>query len=173
MIFGVGHDTCVFSGISFWSSLYVFSLGGRLLNPTKPLWAWTDKIIRQPHAQNQPQPKINLQIRQVKIQMITNGQDFASWKLQAKIYHWTWMHSCWKKQSMEWQMLTSTMSNQWNQAASFFKSKQNSNAKNLLKTTKLLGHLPVKVSPHRTLNSSKFVIQCEELDTMEEDEIKK
>ena len=44
--------------------------------------------------------------------------------------------------------------------------------KNLLKTTKLLGYLPVKVSPHRTLNSSKFVIKCEELDTME-DEIKK
>ena len=45
--------------------------------------------------------------------------------------------------------------------------------KNLLKTTKLLGYLPVKVSPHRTLNSSKFVIKCEELDKMEEDEIKK
>ena len=45
--------------------------------------------------------------------------------------------------------------------------------KNLLKTTKLLGYLPVKVSPHRTLNSSKFVIKCEELDTMEEDEINK
>ena len=34
--------------------------------------------------------------------------------------------------------------------------------KNLLKTTKLLGYLPVKVSPQRTLNSSKFVIKCEE-----------
>ena len=45
--------------------------------------------------------------------------------------------------------------------------------KNLLKTTKLLGYLPVKVSPHRTLHLSKFVIKCEELDTMEEDEIKK
>ena len=45
--------------------------------------------------------------------------------------------------------------------------------KNLLKTTKLLGYLPVKVSPHRTLNSSKFVIKCKELDKMEEDEIKK
>ena len=44
--------------------------------------------------------------------------------------------------------------------------------KNLLKTSKLLGYLPVKVSPHRTLNSSKFVIKCEELDKMEEDEIK-
>ena len=44
--------------------------------------------------------------------------------------------------------------------------------KNLLKTTKLLGYLPVKVSPHRTLNSSKFVIKCEELDKME-DKIKK
>ena len=29
MIFGVGHDMCVFSEIGFWSSLYVFSLGGR------------------------------------------------------------------------------------------------------------------------------------------------
>ena len=44
--------------------------------------------------------------------------------------------------------------------------------KNLLKTTKLLGYLPVKVSPHRTLNSSKFVIKCEELDKMQEEEIK-
>ena len=42
-----------------------------------------------------------------------------------------------------------------------------------LKTTKLQGYLPVKVSPHRTLNSSKFVIKCEELDKMEEEEIKK
>ena len=45
--------------------------------------------------------------------------------------------------------------------------------KNLLKTTKLLGYLPVKVSPHRTLNSSKYVIKCEELDKMDEEEIKK
>ena len=45
--------------------------------------------------------------------------------------------------------------------------------KNLLKTTKLPGYLPVKVSPHRTLNSSKFVIKCEELDKMDEEEIKK
>ena len=44
---------------------------------------------------------------------------------------------------------------------------------NLLKTTKLLGYLPVKVSPHRTLNSSKFVIKFEELDKVDEEEIKK
>ena len=44
--------------------------------------------------------------------------------------------------------------------------------KNLLKTTKLLGYLPVKVSPHKTLNSSKFVIKCEELDKMDEEKIK-
>ena len=45
--------------------------------------------------------------------------------------------------------------------------------RNLLKTTKLLGYLPVKVSPHRTPNSSKLVIKCEELDKMDEEEIKK
>ena len=44
--------------------------------------------------------------------------------------------------------------------------------KNLLKTTKLLGYLPVKVSPHRTLNSSKFVIKCVELDKVDKEEIK-
>ena len=33
--------------------------------------------------------------------------------------------------------------------------------KNLPKTTKLLGYLPEKVSPHRTLNSSKFEIKKE------------
>ena len=47
------------------------------------------------------------------------------------------------------------------------------NLLDLLKTTKLLGYLPVKVSPHRTLTSSKFVIKCEELDTMQAEEIKK
>ena len=45
--------------------------------------------------------------------------------------------------------------------------------KNLLKTTKLLGYLPVKVSQHRTLTSSKFVIKCEELDKMDDEKIKK
>ena len=54
----------------------------------------------------------------------------------------------------------------------FIKVETKQQCKNLLKTTKLLGYLPVKVSPHRTLNSSKFVIKCDELDTME-DEIKK
>ena len=39
--------------------------------------------------------------------------------------------------------------------------------KNLLKTTKLLGYLPVNVSPHRTLNPSNVVIKCEELDKMD------
>ena len=34
---------------------------------------------------------------------------------------------------------------------------------------KHLGYLHVKVSPHRTLNSSKFVIKCEELDKMDEE----
>ena len=37
----------------------------------------------------------------------------------------------------------------------------------------LLNYLPVKVSPHRYLNSTKFVIQCRELNNMEEDEIAK
>ena len=44
---------------------------------------------------------------------------------------------------------------------------------NLLRTTKLQNYLPVKVSPHRTLNSSKFVIRCPDLNDMEEEEIKK
>ena len=36
----------------------------------------------------------------------------------------------------------------------------------------LMGCIPVKVSPHRTLNSRKFVIKCQELDNMEEEDIK-
>ena len=55
----------------------------------------------------------------------------------------------------------------------FIEMETRQQCKNLLKTTKLLGYLPVKVSPHRTLNSLKFVIKCKELDKMEEDEIKK
>ena len=42
-------------------------------------------------------------------------------------------------------------------------------SKNLLRRTMLMGCIPVKVSPHRTLNSRKFVIKCQELDNMEED----
>ena len=49
----------------------------------------------------------------------------------------------------------------------FIEVERKQQCKNLPKTTKLLGYLPVKVSPHRTLNSSKFVIKCEELDKME------
>ena len=55
----------------------------------------------------------------------------------------------------------------------FIEVKTKQQCKNLLKTTKLLGYLPVKVSPHRTLNPSKSVIKCEELDKMYEEEIKK
>ena len=46
-------------------------------------------------------------------------------------------------------------------------------SRNLLRTTMLLNYLPVKVSPHRYLNATKFVIQCRELNNMEEDEIAK
>ena len=50
----------------------------------------------------------------------------------------------------------------------FIEMKTKQQCKNLLKTTKLLGYLP-----HRTLNSSKFVIKCEVLEKMDEEEIKK
>ena len=36
----------------------------------------------------------------------------------------------------------------------------------------LMGSIPVKVTPHRTLNSRKFVIKCVELDSIDEEEIK-
>ena len=39
---------------------------------------------------------------------------------------------------------------------------------NLLRTTKLMNHYPVKVSPHKYLNSTKCVIQSRELNNMEE-----
>ena len=71
---------------------------------------------------------------------------------------------------MEWQMPNSTMWNLWNQAV-FIEVETKQQCKNLPKTTKLLGYLPVKVSPHRTLKSSKFIIKCEELDKMDEEEI--
>ena len=50
----------------------------------------------------------------------------------------------------------------------FIEMETKQQCKNLLKTTKLLGYLP-----HRTLNSSKFVIKCEVLNKMDEEEIKK
>ena len=132
MIFGVGHDMCVFSEIGFWSSLYVFSLGGRLLNPTKPLWAWTDNIISHPHALPQtPQPKqmksIMNQVRQMK--MTINGHDSSSWKQQTKTFHWTWMCLHWKRQLMAWQMDDLNNADQWNRAASLLKWKKGIKAK--------------------------------------------
>ena len=36
----------------------------------------------------------------------------------------------------------------------------------------LMGSIPVKVTPHRTLNSKKFVIKCIELDNIGKEEIK-
>ena len=41
--------------------------------------------------------------------------------------------------------------------------------KNLLKTSKPLDNLPVKVPSNRNLNSSKFFIKCEKLEKMEEE----
>ena len=58
-------------------------------------------------------------------------------------------------------------------SGSVFIEVETKQCKNLLNTTKLLRYLPVKVSPHRILNSSIFVIKCEELDKMDEEEIKK
>ena len=42
---------------------------------------------------------------------------------------------------------------------------------NLLKTRQL-AHIPVEISPHKSMNSSKCVIRCRDLDCMEEEEIK-
>ena len=45
---------------------------------------------------------------------------------------------------------------------------QKHQSQNLLRTTKLMNHYPVKVSPHKYLNSTKCVIQSRELNNMEE-----
>ena len=55
----------------------------------------------------------------------------------------------------------------------FIEVEKKHQSKNLLRTTMLMGYIPVKVTLHRTLNSRKFVITCPELDNIEEDEIKK
>ena len=65
------------------------------------------------------------------------------------------------------------MLNSMKSGSVFIEVETKQQCKNLLKTTKLLGYLPVKVAPPRTLNSSKFFIKCEELDKMDEEEIKK
>ena len=44
---------------------------------------------------------------------------------------------------------------------------------NLLRTTMLMNHYAVKVSPHKYLNSTKCVFQSRELNNMEESEIAK
>ena len=96
----------------------------------------------------------------------------------AKISH----GSCRSKCSTEFKCICFEKGNRWDGNAVlnnvksgrvFIDVETKQQCKNLLPTTKLLGYLPVKVSPHRTLNSSKFVIKCEELDKMDEEEIKK
>ena len=54
----------------------------------------------------------------------------------------------------------------------FIEVEKKHQSKNLLRTTMLMGSIPVKVTPHRTLNSRKFVIKCVELDNIDEEEIK-
>ena len=68
-------------------------------------------------------------------------------------------------------MPNSTMWNLWNQAESLLKWKQNSNVSP--EDNQAPGLFTRESSPHRTLNSSKFVIKYEELDKMDEEEIKK
>ena len=58
----------------------------------------------------------------------------------------------------------------WSPAPSYFENKIYS--KNLLETNELAS-IPVKVSPHRTLNYSHCVLLCKELVGIEEEEIKK
>ena len=50
---------------------------------------------------------------------------------------------------------------------------QRHQSQNLLRTTMLMNHYPVKVSPRKYLNSTKCVIQPRELNNMEESEIAK
>ena len=54
----------------------------------------------------------------------------------------------------------------------FIEVEKKHQSKILLRTTMLMGCIPVKVTPHRTLNSRKFAIKCVKLDNIEE-EIKK
>ena len=175
MIFGVGHDTCIFSEVGFWSSPYVFSLGGRLLNPTKPLWAWIDTIIGHPHALPQtPQPKTN-EIDQEPSQTNQNDNQWLRFLI---------MEAADKNIPLDLNVFTlkkavDGMANgppvkckPTKSGSIFIEVVKKHQSKNLLRTTMLLGCIPVKVSPHRTLNSRKFVIKCQELDSMEEDDIK-
>ena len=54
----------------------------------------------------------------------------------------------------------------------FIEVEKKHQSKNLLRTKMLMGSIPVKVTPHRTLNSRKFVIKCAELDNIDKEEIK-
>ena len=159
MIFGVGHDTCVFSEIGFWSSLYVFRLGGRLLNPTKPLWAWTDTIIRHPHSQPLPQPKMiwtpwcNWKIYMANI----SDHGSSRWKYSTGC-GWicskkgNWWHGKWSSRKVK--CLKS--------GSIFIIVDQKHQSQNLSRTTMLMNYYPVKVSP------TKCVIQSRELNNMAE-----
>ena len=74
----------------------------------------------------------------------------------------SWWHGKWRSQTMK--------TNEIRQHLYWSGGKHQS--KNLLRTTMLMGSIPVKVTPHRTLNSRKFVIKCVELDNIDEEEIK-
>ena len=125
MIFGVGYDTCVFSEIGFWSSLNVLSLGGRLLNPTKPLYAWTEKIITSnPCSTSNPTTQSNERNHE-ESQTKQNDNQWPRFLV---------MEATDKKHSIEskciytekgswqaWQMDVLNNVNQWNLAASLLK----------------------------------------------------
>ena len=166
---------CVFSEIGFWLSLYVFSLGGRLLNPTKPLWAWTDKMM-SPHALPQtPQPKqmksIMNQVRKMK--MTINGHDSSSWKQQTKKIPLNLNVFTLRKAVDGMANGRPKQCKPMKSDSIFIEVEKKRQSKNLLRTTMLMSSIPVKVTPHRTLNSRKFVIKCVELDNIDEEEIKK
>ena len=175
MIFGVGHDMCVFSGIGFWSSLYVFSLGGRLLNPTKPIMSMNRQNHKSPPCSTSNPTTQTNEINHEPSETNENDNQWPRFLI---------MEAADKNIPLNLNVFTlrkavDGMANgrpkqckPMKSGSIFIGVEKKHQSKNLLRTTMLMGSIPVKVTPHRTLNSRKFVIKCVELDNIDEEEIK-
>ena len=161
VIFGVDHDTCVFSEIGFWSSLCIWS------------WRQTSKphqTIMSMNRHNNTSPTCSTsnpttQTNEINHEPSQTNQNDNQWP------RFLIMEAADKNIPLNLNVFTlkkavDGMANgppvkckPTKSGSIFIEVAKKHQSKNLLKTTMLMGCIPVKVSPHRILNSRKICHQ--------------
>ena len=161
MIFGVGHAFCILSVIGFDHWLYENSPDGRLLNATTKInmsitGQKTSPLCSPSTPNKDAWPRF----------LVIEAADDDHRPLTERMDVFA-LHKAIEGMSGPYESVKPM--NNGKQLLVHFENKTYSDL--LLYQTKNLIELPVKVTPHRTLNSSRCVISCRELANMTEEDI--